>query len=68
MLHIGGRGASVEVFRLVSMYLKDKAFKCLKNQSVFWQFQVTFEIYLDIGRDDHNDYNDGESSDKDYYK
>ena len=49
------------------MYLKDKAFKYLKNQSFFWQFQVTFHmygtyvIYLDIGRDDYDDYDDGES-------
>ena len=34
-LHIGGNGASVEVFRLFSMYLKDKAFECFKNQSFF---------------------------------
>ena len=66
--HIGGNGASVEVFRLFSMYLRDKAFKYLKNQSFFWQFQVTFHIYLDIGRDKHDDYDDGESSDKDYYE
>ena len=51
-----------------SMCLKDKAFKYLKNQSFFWQFQVTFHIYLDIGRDKHDDYDDGESSDKDYYE
>ena len=30
------------------MYLKDKTFKYLKNQSFFWQFQVTFHMYLDI--------------------
>ena len=34
-LNIGGNGASVEVFCLFSMYLKDKAFKYLKNQSFF---------------------------------
>ena len=28
-LHIGGNGDSVEVFRIFSMYLKDKAFKYL---------------------------------------
>ena len=50
------------------MYLKDKAFEYLKNQSFFWQFQVTFHVYLDIGRDKHDDYDDGESSDKDYYE
>ena len=66
-LHIGGNGDSVEVFRLFSMYLKDKAFKYLKNQSFFWQFKVTFHMYLDIGRDDDDDYVDGESSDKYYY-
>ena len=54
--HIGGNGASVEVFRLFSMYLRDKAFKYLKNKSkLFWKSQVTFHMYLDIGRDDDND-------------
>ena len=73
-LHIGGNENSVEVFRLFSMYLKDKAFKYLKNQSFFWQFQVTFHmvgtyvIYLDIGRDDYDDYDDGESSDEDNHE
>ena len=38
-LHIGGNGASVEVFRRFSMYLKDKAFKYLKNQSFFGNFK-----------------------------
>ena len=50
------------------MYLKDKAFTYLKNQSYFWQFQAKFHIYVDIGRDDDDDYDDGESSDKDYYE
>ena len=50
------------------MYLKDKAFKYLKIQRFFWQFQLTFRIYLDIGQDDHDDHDDGESSDKDYYE
>ena len=25
-------------------------------------------MYFDIGRDDHDDYDDGESSDNDYYE
>ena len=50
------------------MYLKDKAFKYLKNQSYFWQFQVTLHIYLDSRRDNHDEYDDKESSDKGYYK
>ena len=53
------------------MYLKDNAFKITKKKKKkknFWQFQVTFHIYLDIGRDDHHDYDDGESSGKDYYE
>ena len=29
---------------------------------------VTFHMCLDIGRDDDDDYNDGESSDEDYYE
>ena len=44
------------------MYLKQKAFKCVKN--VFLQFQLTFHMYLDIGRDNDDDYHDGESSDE----
>ena len=53
------------------MFLKDKTFK---YQSLFWQFQVTFHkfgiyvMYLDIGRDDDDGYDDGESGNKDYYK
>ena len=64
MLHIGGNGASVEIFCLSSLYLKDEAFKYLKNQSFLWQFQVMFSIYLDTGWDDDDDYDDRESSDK----
>ena len=67
-LHIGGNGDSVEVFCLFSMYLNDKAFKYLKTQSFSWKFQVTFLMYLDIGRDNDDDYGDGESSDKGYYE
>ena len=40
LLHIGGNGDSVEVFCLFSMYLKNKTFKYLKNQSLSWQFHV----------------------------
>ena len=58
----------LKYFVFFSIYLKDKAFEYLKNQSFFWQFQVTCHIYLDIGRDDHDDYDNGESSDKDYYE
>ena len=29
---------------------------------------MTFYMYLDIGRDDDDDYDDGESSNKDYYE
>ena len=28
----------------------------------------TYFMYLDIGRDDDDDYDDGESSNEDYYK
>ena len=63
-LHIGGNRDSVEVFCLFSMCLNDKAFKYLKNQSFSWKFQVTFLMYLDIGRDDDDDYGDGKSSGK----
>ena len=57
-LHIGGNGDLVEVSHLFSMNLKDKAFKYLKYQNFFWQYQVTFHMYLDIGRDDDDDYDD----------
>ena len=46
----------------------------LKNQNFFWQFRVmfhmfgTYVMYLDIGRDNDDDYDDRESSNKDYYK
>ena len=55
-LHIRSNWDSVEVFRLFSMYLKDKAFKYLKNQSFIWQFGVTFQMYLDNGGADDDDY------------
>ena len=68
-LHIGGNGNSVEVFRLFSMNLKDKAFKFHKNQTFFLAISsVTFHMYLNIGRDYGDDYNDRESSDEDYYE
>ena len=35
-LRIGGNGDSVEVFRLFSIYLKDKTFKYLKNLKTFF--------------------------------
>ena len=66
-LNIGGNGDSVEVFDLFSMQLRDKAFNYLKNL-FFWQFQVTFPMYLNIGRNDDDDYDDGESSYEDYYE
>ena len=52
------------------MFLKDKPFKKPQKPKRFWQFQVTFgtyAMYLGIGRDDGNDYDDEESSNKDYY-
>ena len=58
LLMIGVNGDSVKVFRLFSTYLKDKAFKYLKNQSFSWKFQVAFHMYLDIGRDYKDNYND----------
>ena len=38
------------------------------NKTFFWQFQVTFQMYLYIRRDDDDDYDDGESSDEGYYE
>ena len=67
-LHSGGNGASVELIRLFSICLKDQAFKYLKNQCFIWQLKVTCHVYLDIGRDNDDDYDDEESSDKDYYE
>ena len=52
-LHIRGSGALVEVFRVFSIYLKGK---------------VPFHLYRNIGRDNDDDYNDGESSDKNDYE
>ena len=46
----------------------------LKNQGFFWQFQLmfhmfgTYVMYLDIGKDDDDNYDDGESSKEDYDK
>ena len=73
-LHSGGNGNTIEVFRLFSMYLNDKVFKYLKKRSLFFVkcnvqvSSVTFHMYLDIGGDDGKDYNDGKSSDEDYYE
>ena len=39
-----------------------------KTKSFFWQFEVTFHIFLDIGRDDQDDYDDGESIGEDCYE
>ena len=65
-MYTRGNGNSVEVFCLFSMYLKHKAYKYLKNQNLFfWQFQLMFHMYLETGRDDDDDYDDGESSDED---
>ena len=50
------------------MYLQDKAFKYLKNQNYFRKFQVMFHKYLDIRRDDDNDYDDRESSFEDWFE
>ena len=58
-LHIGVNGDSVKVFRLFSMYLKDKTFKIPQKSKLFWEFEVTFHMYLDIGRD-YDDYYDDE--------
>ena len=57
-LHIGGNGDSVKVFRLFSMYLKDKTFKIPQKSKLFWEFEVTFHMYLDIGRDCDDYYDD----------
>ena len=46
----------------------------IKNRGFFWEFQVMlhmfrrYVMYLDIGRADDDDYDDGESSNEDYYK
>ena len=61
-LHFRDNGDLVEVFFLFSGQLKDKAFKYLKKPSFFGQFQVMFHMYLDIGRDDDDDYDDEESN------
>ena len=50
------------------MDLKDKAFKYLESQIFFWLFHLMLHMYLEIGKQDDDFYNDGESSDKDYYE
>ena len=53
------------------MFLKDKGFKQPQKPKLFWQFQVMFlmfgayVMYLDIGKDNDDDYDDGESSNED---
>ena len=54
--------------------MKDKAFKQPQKPKLFWLFQVMFNMfgtyimYLDIGKNDDDDYDGGESSNEDYYK
>ena len=56
------------------MFLKDKAFKQPQKSKLYWQFQVmlhmlgTYVMYLDIGKDDDDYFDDGQSSSEDYYK
>ena len=38
-LHIRGNEDSVQVFNIFSMYMKNKVFKYLKNQSFFSNFK-----------------------------
>ena len=45
-----------------------KLLNASKNKGSLWQFQVTFHMYLDIERDNHDDCDDEESSDEDYYE
>ena len=54
--------------------MKDKAFKQPQKPKLFWLFQVMFNMfgtyimYLDIGKNDDDDCDGGESSNEDYYK
>ena len=43
-LHIGGNGDLAEVFRLFSMYLKDKFLNTSKSKTFWGQFQVMSHI------------------------
>ena len=48
---------------------KIKPLNTLKPKAFFLAISsVTFHMWLVIGRDDDDDYNDGESSDEDYYE
>ena len=67
-LHIWGNWDSVEVFRLFPCTWRIKLLNNSKTKAFFWQLQVTFHMYLDIGRDNGDDYDDGKSSDEDYYE
>ena len=62
----------VKYFVFFPCFWRTKLLNHLKNEIFFWQFQemldmfVTYVMYLNIGRDD-DDYDDGESSNEDYY-
>ena len=64
----------LKYFVFFPCFWRIKLLNNLKNQSFFWQFQVmfhmfgTYAMYLDIERDDDDDYDDGESSNEDYHK
>ena len=68
LLHIGSDGAAAEVFVFFPCTWRIKLLNNSKTKAFFWQFQITFHIYLDIGRDNDDDYDDGESNGKDYYQ
>ena len=64
----------LKYFVFFSCSWRIKRFNSLKNQTFFGSFQLmfhmfgTYVMYLDIVRDDDDDYNDGESSNKDCCK
>ena len=70
-LDIGGTGDSLEVFCLFVFFpcfWRIKLLNNLENLFLTISSNVSYVWCLDIGRDDDDDYDDGESSNKDYYK
>ena len=78
-LHIGENRDSLEVFVFSPFFGRIKLLNNLKKKKkkktmLIWHFYVifnmfgTYVMYIDIGWDQDNDYDDGESSNGDYYK
>ena len=64
----------LNIFVFFPCFWRIKLLNNLKKQSFFWQFQVmfhmfgTYVMYLDIGKEDDDDHDDGKSGNEDCYK